>query len=731
MPTAAPAPSQAPPANADPFPLPTEMPETSPGLQAAAEPMGFVDPAAAPSANSDAPPAEATMPTIEADSAPAFSLSFTGLEEGSDKDVTEAPAATEPAPAAKAPAEATPQQLSTQNTLRTVGNESPAPKEANETPTSPAAEGPAANAPYQFQPAEVATLQPLPESSAPAVDAEADSADAAARPMDGGFSPALDARPVEAPGQPAPGNAGPAGEATGEATGQAVTAASATASPSGLSMENREMAPAASPEARVASRDPATLSALPNLESVSAAPGERRLDGAQAPSVIIHKRAPEEVNVGKPATFVIQVQNVGTTDALNVRVFDRVPRGMRLVDATPTPERQQDLLTWSLGALEPGGERSLTMQLIPEAEGELGSVARVTFEAAASVRTISTRPELKITQRAPEKVLIGQQLEIEILIENVGSGAATDVVLQEDVPEGLEHPKGRQLDNLIGTLAPGESRSQTLRLRATAAGTIQNIVELVAQDGLTAKDSVAVQVVAPQLAVDLQGPSRRYLERQATYDVSIANQGTATANDVSLIAYLDRGLTFVSTDFEGQYDPARHAVYWSLAELPAGQEGLVPLTLLPIEEGEQAVRLEANAALGMRAESEKSVTVDTLAELTFAVVDDQDPIETASETTYEIRVANAGTRDDTNVQLRVQLPPGMELQSADRKAGTDNQGMVVFEPLERIAPQQEEVFRLRVLGREAGTHVIKAILTSDQAPVAVTKEESTRVYADQ
>ena len=50
-----------------------------------------------------------------------------------------------------------------------------------------------------------------------------------------------------------------------------------------------------------------------------------------------------------------------------------------------------------------GEERTITMQLVPEQEGELGSVARVSFEAAASVRTLSTKPELKIVQRVPEQ----------------------------------------------------------------------------------------------------------------------------------------------------------------------------------------------------------------------------------------------------------------------------------------------------------------------------------------
>ena len=115
-----------------------------------------------------------------------------------------------------------------------------------------------------------------------------------------------------------------------------------------------------------------------------------------------------------------------------------------MADATPRPDvaGNDGEYVWNLGALGAGEERQVTLQLVPEQEGELGSVARVTFEAAASVRTRSTRPLLKITQRTVKEVLIGQQLEIELEISNPGTGEATGVMLQEDVPEGLDHPKG-------------------------------------------------------------------------------------------------------------------------------------------------------------------------------------------------------------------------------------------------------------------------------------------------
>ncbi len=472
-----------------------------------------------------------------------------------------------------------------------------------------------------------------------------------------------------------------------------------------------------------------TMALQPNNSTAS--PGDRRLEGIQSPSIVIHKRAPGEVKVGKPASFVIHIQNVGTVEALDVRVQDRVPLGMRLVDASPAPIRQGDMLLWQLGSMPAGDERTVTMQLVPEQEGELGSVARVTFEAAAAVRTISTRPELKIVQRAPEKVLIGQQLEIELEVSNPGSGEATGVILQEDVPDGLEHPQGSQLDNLLGTLAPGEVRRQILRLRAVAPGMIQNHIRLVGDDGLTAEHTVEVEVIAPNMKVGVSGPTKRFLERQATYQLEIANIGTADATNVEISVQLARGLTFISTGNEGQYDPSRHAVFWSLAELPEGGSGSVPLTVLPVEEGQQLIILEARADLGIVAKEERKILVDSIAELSFQITNPGGPIEVGSETTYEIRVRNSGSKGDTNVSVQLKLPAGLELVSSDADAETDGRGLVAFRPQPQLPPGEDIAYRVTVRGVDPGTHIVKAIVTSDQSDVPVTKEDSTKVYADQ
>jgi uncharacterized repeat protein (TIGR01451 family) len=196
-------------------------------------------------------------------------------------------------------------------------------------------------------------------------------------------------------------------------------------------------------------------------------PGERLLDGAQNPSLQVHKKAPEEIQVGQPAVFSIVIRNVGNFTAHDVRIFDRVPRGTRLVRTTPQASPSYDgSLVWNLGELPTGAEQTISIELIPEVEGEIGSVANVTFNALASVRTVSTLPRLEITQKADPSVLLGEKVLVHIQVTNTGTGTARNVTVEEDVPPGLRHPLGPALGLDPFDLAPGQVRTIDLELIA-------------------------------------------------------------------------------------------------------------------------------------------------------------------------------------------------------------------------------------------------------------------------
>lgn len=462
-------------------------------------------------------------------------------------------------------------------------------------------------------------------------------------------------------------------------------------------------------------------------------PGSRQLEGLQTPAISIEKLAPEEVQVNKPATFEIHVRNVGKTVAHNVQVHDEIPQGTRLIDASPQFSTSTGAkLSWNIGTLQAGEESIVALQLLPLTEGELGSVAHVTFQAEASARTICTRPQLTVDLGVPQKVLIDEKVVLSITLSNPGSGAATGVIIEEDVPEGLTHPAGGELEYEVGTLRAGESKRLELELVADKAGVVNNVLVVRADGNLEAKKSATIQVLAPELQVRLVGPRVRYLERQATYTVSVSNPGTATAKDVELVAWLPKGLKFITTENKGQYDPKRHAVFWSLEELPPTTTGAVQLTALPIEIGQQKLRVESRADRGLTTEHELEINVDGLAELMFTIADKADPIEVGAENIYEIRLTNNGSKADTNIRLTAELPDGLRPISGDGPTrGAVRGNRIIFDPLPNLQPKDEVVYRVVAKGERRGVQVVRAIIASDQAETPVTKEESTRVYADE
>lgn len=465
----------------------------------------------------------------------------------------------------------------------------------------------------------------------------------------------------------------------------------------------------------------------------SGSPGARQFDGSQNPSLEILKRAPAEVQVGIPATFTAIVRNVGNATAFDVQVLDAVPRGAKLVRTTPQAESfGTDGLVWSLGELAAGQETTISMELIPETEGEIGSVASVKFAAQASVRTMSTLPKLSVKQVAPAEVLGGESMTVWIEVANVGTGTARDVQLEEDVPSALRHATGsKSLGLSVGDLAPGESQRFEIELIAMEAAKVSNIVRATAANAAVNESIHPVEVRAPKLQIQLVGPRIRYLERPAPFEAVIENIGTAVARDLYIVAYLPRGLHFSSANNEGTYLPEQHAIAWNLAELAAGTRVKTEFVALPIEEGKSVVRMTADAE-GLGAENiERDVLVEGQSELTFDIDDDHDPIETGGVTTYSIHLTNIGTRPDQNVVLSVELPEGTQLDQVNAPMKHHVQGRTIqFDSLLSLPQKERVTVKLSVRHGREGTQVIRAALQSGLRPVPVIKDESTQVYID-
>lgn len=498
-------------------------------------------------------------------------------------------------------------------------------------------------------------------------------------------------------------------------------------------------APAPLPAASIAPSSPfgdaamgAARSATSGVEGTGR-PGELALEGVQQPTLMVEKLAPQEIQVGKPALFEVRIRNAGQATAHDIVVTDLVPKGTTLTKTTPPAEIiAGGGVRWKIGALRAGDETVLGMELMPLTEGEIGSTASVQFAAAASARTICTKPELVIEVQAPRNVQAGDDVPLQIRISNPGSGVAAGVLLTEVVPANMIHEGGNELEYEVGDLQPGQTRELELVLRAVKPGQVTNLLHAKGEGKLAAEMKTPIEVVAPQLSLAVEGPKKRYLDRQATYTVSIANPGTASARDVELATYLPRGLQFVDANNNGEYDAATHSVRWLLEELPPRERGSVQITTLPVEPGQQLLRVETTAERGVQAQKEEAILVEGAASIAFQVVDTADPIEVGGETTYEIVVSNQGSKESTNVQLAVSLPDGLKAIDADGPTRFAMNGrQVQFQALAQLPPKGETIYRIRVQCAAAGDHRCHVQLLSDEMRTPVTKEEGTRVYADE
>ena len=165
--------------------------------------------------------------------------------------------------------------------------------------------------------------------------------------------------------------------------------------------------------------------------------------------------------------------------------------------------------------------------------------------------------------------------------------------------------------------------------------------------------------------------------------------------------------------------------------MPPNVRDSVKLTAVAVEPGEQKILLEGTADLGLKDSFNHIVRVESVPELEFSVRDTADPIEVGTDTTYEIKVVNRGTRTATGVQIFTAFPESLRAIQGGGPSDLRIEGQnALFAPLDRLPPNQEAVFRVKAKALGAGDQIIRVQMISDDVNIPVTKEESTRIYTD-
>ena len=341
----------------------------------------------------------------------------------------------------------------------------------------------------------------------------------------------------------------------------------------------------------------------PSLDSVP--------HGTLKPQLQIAKSAPGTGAIGKPLIYSIKIRNVGNAVADDVVVEDYIPKGARLTGTIPQAELINDRLTWKFPRLEPNQEQEIKIRVVPEKEGQIGSVATVRMKTEIGSRTTITAPKLKLELQAKQDAKVGETIVLRYRITNTGSGDATKVILQHALPTQLQHSMGADLEYEVGDLPAGASKDVTLQLVAAQAGEAQNTAVVTAEGGIKDRANTTVSILGAQLKVTRRGPARRYLNRTAVYENTVTNTTHRDSDPATLIEHVPEGMEYVESN-GGQYSPIKRTVAWSVPTIRSGEKVTFQVQLKPIASGTHESLVQVVEQTGFKSQANSRTQVVNL-----------------------------------------------------------------------------------------------------------------------
>ena len=322
------------------------------------------------------------------------------------------------------------------------------------------------------------------------------------------------------------------------------------------------------------------------------------------------------VKVGDEVTYTISYRNYKKT-AADIVITDRLDPNVEFASASDGGEAKDGTVTWTLSEVAAGEDGTVTLK-VRVLEGAKGD--KIANRASVRVGNDAEFDTNKVENPVPEDpvkketspyqgegtieteelgaVRVGDEVTYTISYRNYKSSAA-DIVITDKLDRNAEFVKasdgGSEKDGTVtwklADIGPGASGTVTLTvkvLEGAKGGKIANKASVqVGNDAEyetnTTENPVPEDPVKKETA-PYKGSGAEEIEElgavrvgdEVTYEISYRNY-TSKAADIVIKDTLDRNVKFVSASDGGTEEDG--TVTWTLAEVPAGKNGKVTLTV--------------------------------------------------------------------------------------------------------------------------------------------------------
>ena len=409
------------------------------------------------------------------------------------------------------------------------------------------------------------------------------------------------------------------------------------------------------------------------------------------------------------------------------------------------PAEKATVVTWKLGTLAARDRKEHTLVVTPTGEDEVVCSARVQFEHGQLVRTrigkadmapvaplppappselapvaplpaVVARPgeekvkkerqpagraALRLRQIPPASAVLppNETITYKYEVTNVGTTPAKDVVLEATPAKDLGFLTSRP--STTGTvpitwkfaeLAPGETKRVEYDIAGDKVADHLNKAVVTGAGGLRDAVEHTVRIGLPKLEVRLTGPSQRGTLRDATYHITVKNAGTAPALDVELSdepikdEKVSDAVKAVRAADGGKI--AGNIVRWSLGNLAPGGERTVSVVLQAKGPGKFTYLCTARSKdLVEQGRAHTTFVEPAPLEVELDRMTNATTVRVGAEVSYTLRLRNGGAKENTNVDVVLSVPEGLELIEPKPPVGSRPSGSEIrLSMVERLTP---------------------------------------------
>jgi len=439
---------------------------------------------------------------------------------------------------------------------------------------------------------------------------------------------------------------------------------------------------------------------------------------------------PAQIRAGQPFDYDLMVTNLTNTSLHDVTVMENVGTNYQFKSATPEGTLDGHQLTWTLPELGPNATQKITVTGMVEKSGKLAQCADVKYKMPACSMVDVVSPQLMLTKTIPADSLLCDKIPVKYVVTNTGTGVARNVVITDQLPDGLMTIDGGKLVSLDSCpLGPGQSQEFSVMTRAEKPGEYSSKAMVKADGGLTAEsDGTKITVHEPVLTVTEKGTESGYIGRPIKYEITVTNKGDAPATKAILQKQMPAEARFVSASDGGTFSAG--TVTWNIETLAPQASKTVDLTYTSDSAGIMKTSTQAIAECATTATSSAQTKIAGVPAILLEMVDISDPILKGENERYVIKVTNQGSATDTNIHIEATMENGIQyVSSSGATVGKAEGQKVMFEPLPSLAPKAVATWEVIVKGNKTGDTRFQVDLSSDQlGKTPVIKTESTRFY---